>query len=156
MDNNEVQIAIPAISETLVQAQRNGMLEILSVNEALLSFEHSPLFPWHLSIVIQAKNVAEGGMPAPAEADVLNTLCDQIDKVLLDARTANGAINALFLVRSTWNGFREMEYYVHDGQIAHKALQAFIASQQSAREWNYTLDDDPAWDKANLISKLLP
>ncbi|MGZ8290133.1 MAG: DUF695 domain-containing protein [Telluria sp.] len=156
MNTNEVEISIPQTRETMLKASRNGMLEILSANEALAGFAHTPIFPWHLAVAMTAKELVEEGMPTPAEGDLLLAIGEEIDAALMGARTATGAVNALFLVRSTWNGFRELEYYVHDAEVAHAALQALIASRQWEREWSYTLEEDPDWDKATPVFQLMP
>lgn len=156
MNTSEIEINIPETRETLIMATRNGMPELLSANEALARFPHTPIFPWHLSVVVTAQEVAEDGMPTPAEGDVLMAIGDKIEATVLGGRTATGAINALFLVRSTWNGFRELEFYVHDAEIAHAALQALTDSQEWARGWSSTLEQDPDWEKATPVFQLLP
>ena len=58
-----IRIELPEPHYTLFDAQRSGQPEIIVVNDALLSFQHTEIFPWHLEIAIDAKDLAENGMP---------------------------------------------------------------------------------------------
>lgn len=151
-----VEIDIPALSETLFSATRDGMPEIISVNSALLGFAHVDLFRWHLCITLEARELIDNGMPSPDESALLFRLGDEIEEIVLGGRTGNGAVNALFLARSTWNGGRELIYRVHDPEIAHHALQLALTRQQWEREWDYRMEDDAEWEKAGYIFQLFP
>lgn len=99
---------------------RSGLPEVVVVNEALLSFRHTNVFPWHLEVTIEAKNLAEQGMPTPEESAVLFAFGDRIEGAILGG-------NVLFLARSTWDGIRQLPFRVHDPEITHAALQALPA-----------------------------
>src|SRR5579864_2962437 len=110
MDEDSVKIEIPEPSYTLFNAQRDGLPQVVVVNEALLSFQWTRLFSWHLRVCIEAEDLAEHGMPTSRESSLLFEVGDQIEKLVLEGRTAQGAENALFLARSTWNGFRDLYF----------------------------------------------
>jgi len=152
--NKTVEIDLPEPAETLFNATRDGMREVVSINRALLGFAHPELFQWHLRITLEARELIDNGMPSPDESALLFRLGDEIEAVVLAGRTSYDAVNALFLARSTWNGVRELYYRVHDPEITHQALQAELTRQQWEREWDYRMEDDQRWEKAGYLFQL--
>ncbi|RJG09535.1 hypothetical protein [Massilia cavernae] len=51
---------------------------------------------------------------------------------------------------------KELEFYAHNPEIAHTALQALSDSRTWQRSWTSTLVQDPNWEKATPVVKLLP
>ena len=147
--NEYVRITLPEPNYTLFDADRSGLPEIVVVNEALLGFQHTKVFPWHLEVTIEANDLAEQGMPTPDESAVLFELGDRIEGAVLGR-------NALFMARSTWNGIRQLLFRVHDPEITHAALQAILAEQPPIREWRYRMEQDREWALAGPIFKLFP
>lgn len=154
MPDSTLTIEVPDQRDVLLEATRQDLPEILIVNEALLGFAHRDIFEWHLSIVLEAADLIENGMPAPAESELLFRIGDEIEALVLAGRTEQGAANALFLARSTWNGVRELGYYVHDPEIAHQALQTLMTSREWERQWDYRMKSDPDWEEASFILQL--
>jgi hypothetical protein len=144
-----VRITLPEPNYTLFNADRSGLPEVVVVNEALLSFQHTKIFPWHLEVTIEAKNLAEQGMPTSEESGVLFEFGDRIEQTVLGG-------NALFLARSTWNGIRQLLFRIHDPEIAHVPLQAILAEQPPIREWRHHMEHDREWALAGPIFKLFP
>ena len=147
-------LSIPEPHYTLFNAVRDGLPEVIVVNDALLSFPHNDIFPWHLRLSIDAKELAENGMPTPDESAILFEVGDELESIVDAGLTANGARNSLFLARSTWNAYREIYFMVHDPEITHQALQALLVSRQWARPWEYSMSEDRAWEKAGYIFQL--
>ena len=156
MSDNQVRIVVPEAHYTLFDTQRSGMPEVIVVNDALLKFVEIEVFPWHLCIIIEAKDLVENGMPSPAESSLLFAVGDELEKTVLDGRTQQGATNALFLARSTWNKTRELLFQVHDPKIAHEALQALLNSRKWEREWEYKMSNDKSWSNAAHLFRLFP
>lgn len=156
MDENETTIILPQQREVLMTTKRDGLAEVIAVNEALLSFPHSTIFPWYLCVTLEAKELIDNGMPSPTESALLFQTGDEIEASVLAGRTEHGADNALFLARSTWNGLRQLLYYVHDPEITHLALQALLASRTWERDWDYRMEEDVDWEKAAYVFQLFP
>ena len=150
----EVRIVVPEAHLTLLNATREGMPEVIVVNEALLSFAHSEIFPWYLKITLEASELIENGMPSEAESSLLFEIGDEIEALVLAGRTDHGGKNALFLARSTWNALRELRFQVHDPEIAHSALQRLLKSREWARPWEYEMRSDPTWERAGYVFQL--
>lgn len=95
MSTETVSVCVPEPHFTLFNAQRDGMPEVIVVNDALLTFPHHELFPWHLRVRLEAKEIVEDGMPSPAESEILFEIGDAIEAAVLDGRTQLGARNSL-------------------------------------------------------------
>ena len=155
-ETSTVVVTLPEPNFRIFEAKRDGMEDIIVVNEALLSFVHSAIFPWHLSITLQAADVLDNGMPTPSENDLLFAIGDQIEALVLGNRTGTGAINAQFLARSTRNGVRELSFYVHDPKAMHAAMQALVESRTWERVWSYQMAHDPQWVNGANLFQLFP
>ena len=151
-----ITVKIPDAHLTLFDVQRSGQPEIIVVNDALLAFRHPTVFPWHLRVSIDAKDLIENGMPSPAEGAVLDRVGEAIEEVVLAGRTDSGADNAIFLARSTWNGLRELLYRVHDPEITHQELQRLLKLQSHERAWDYRISHDIEWSMAANVFQLFP
>ena len=156
MSEETVSFKAPEPRLTLFDATRDDLPEVVLVNEALLSFRHTEVFPWHLALEIDYIETADNEMPTPEESERLNEIGDQIETIVLGGRNEFGAPNALFLARSTWNRIRELVFRVHDPEIAHAALQELLTSEQWKREWEYKMSHDPEWSEAGFWFQLFP
>jgi len=154
MEDREVSIEVPERRDTVIDATRGGLPEVLVANEALLSFPYSEVFCWHLEIIFGAVDLVDNGMPSPAESALLFELTDEIEAAILATRTERDAINALFLARSTWNGTCELAFYVHDPEIVNDLLQALLPSREWIRGWRYHMKEDVGWEEAGQVFKL--
>jgi hypothetical protein len=154
--SEQVRIELPKDHYTLFNATRDGLPEVICVNDALLSFVHTDIFPWHLRVRLDAKELADNGMPTPEENKLLFAMGDRIEEIVLGGRTSFGARNAMLLARSTWNELRELYYCVHDPEITHGALQTLLDSEHHERYWEYRMSHDPEWSEASWIFRLFP
>ncbi len=151
-----VNVVVPEADFTLFNATRSGKAEVVVVNGALLAFQHLDVFPWHLCVTLEAKDLVDNGMPSPAESETLFRIGDMIEELVLQSRTQHNAPNALFIARSTWDGQRELLFQVHDPEIAHQALQELLASRTWERTWHYRMQEDPEWSNAAYAFTLFP
>ena len=156
MADKTIQLEPPEPIYTLFNTTRKELPEVIFVNEALLSFKHTEIFPWYLSIEVIYTEFAENEMPTQKESDRLNDICDQLEPAVLEGRTEFDAVNSLFLARSTWGGIRELAFQVHDPEIAHESLQQLLKSQDWELEWQYEMRHDPTWQDAGYLFKLFP
>jgi hypothetical protein len=151
-----VTLDLPEPHYTLVTCTRDGMPEVISINSALLSFRHPEIFPWQLRITMFAERMIENGMPAPEESKLLFKIADRIERDVLKVTTAHGAVNALFLARSTWNESRELYFRVHDPEPMDVALKKMVKRKTwHDRGWRYEMEHDPSWEKAGYVFQVL-
>ena len=144
-----VTINIPEPHYTLFNTTRSDLPEVIVVNGALLRFAYTEIFPWHLEVTIDAELLADNGMPTPDESIILFELGDAIEEALV-------GYNALFLARSTWNGFRQLSFRVHDPEVANNILQRLIAVEPPLRQWDYRMESDVEWVQAGYLFNLFP
>jgi hypothetical protein len=152
----QVEISIPDEAEELFNLRRDGLPEVIAINAGLLSFPHHLIFPWYLCITLEAQELIDNGMPSPRESELLFSMVDELSLVVMSGRTMTGSVNALFLARSTWNGKRELYYYIHDPEIVHGKLQQALSSRTWRREWGYRMECDQEWEKAAYIFQVFP
>lgn len=149
MTENRVRIVLPEPHYTLFDSNRDDLPEIIVVNDALLSFQHPEIFPWHLEVNTQAEELAQKGMPTQEESKLLFEIGDKIESAI-EGR------NALFLARSTWGGLRQLSFRVHDPELANDTLQSLLADKPHTRFWEFRMHHDPEWHEAGCIFKLFP
>ena len=142
MAAQEYRVAIPEEVHTIVQFKQDDLPGVAVVNSALVEFEPKIVFGWHFSVLVDAKDLGENGMPTPEEQQVLYDFEDKIDPVV----KAQG--NALFLARVTHNGQRQLIYRVHNPEPLNKYLQGLIKSKDHQREFDYRIEPDESWELA--------
>ena len=138
----DFRVVIPEEVFAVLSWQDEGLPAICVVNQALADFEPKVVFDWHLSIIINCVNVAEKGMPTPAERQALDEFGDGLDRHL----KAGG--NALFLARITWNVTRQLLYRVCDPGVANRYLTSVIEGERQAREFDFRMERDSDWEFA--------
>jgi hypothetical protein len=150
---SDIRVTIPDPHYSLIDTSRGDMPAVVVVNDAVFSFSHKDVFPWHLEISIEVADVAENGMPTSREAKVLDDLGDAIESVLEQGRTKHGSTNALFLARVTCDARREVIYRVHDPELANSALSKAVEKHQT-REWSFNMSRDDSWETAQVFQDL--
>ncbi len=137
-----VTIEYPEPLYSLFNTSRGALPAVVVVNAALREFAHRDVFPWHLSVIVEAVELAGRGMPTRRESLILDTVDDLIDNAVLETR------NAIFLARETWNGQRQLLYRVNDPEVAGEALRALIDREKPLREWEFRMWGDVDWTDA--------
>ena len=117
----EFKVIIPEEHYSLLNFRQEDLPGVAVVNSALKHFEPKEVFAWHLSIMLDLKELIGNGMPSKAEVDVINKYEDFLDdKIRGDNKEKP---NALFLARITWNATRELIWRVYDPEIVDKFLK---------------------------------
>jgi hypothetical protein len=119
---------------------------IAFVNTALRDFEGKEVFSWHLSVMIQFKDLIENGMPSKKERKVVEKFEDKLNKLIKGKDKKKP--NALFLSRITWKSTRELIWRVFDPEVADKVLKMIIEKKRYPRPFDYRMEDDDDWKLA--------
>ncbi len=143
LKSDEVRIVLPPEHFTVMKWKQDGLPCVGTLNSGLQDFPHKKIFAWHLSVMIDFRELADNGMPTQEEQMIVDPFCDQLDETI----KAGG--NAVFLVRETWNKTRRMMWQVYDPERAHAFLQSLIATKNHPRPFDYQMEQDPAWTKSN-------
>ncbi|MEZ8382068.1 DUF695 domain-containing protein [Vibrio splendidus] len=142
LKENEIRAVIPDEEYGILEWKEEGLPCIGVLNSALKNFEPKKIFSWHLSLIIDYKELIDNGMPSQEERDIVDPFCDQLDEEI----KAGG--NALFLIRETWNGTRRMVWRVYDPEIANQHLQFLLEHHKYPREFDYHMEQDMEWEQA--------
>jgi len=116
---------------------------IAVINAALKSFEPKQVFGWHLSIMLDLKDLIENGMPSRTEDALVYEYGMLLDDHIKGPNKQKP--NALFLARITWNKTRELIWRVFDPEIANTYLQQIISENSSPRPFDFRIDPDDDW-----------
>ena len=142
LKENEIRVVTPEEEYGILEWKEEGLPCIGVLNSALKNFEPKKIFSWHLSLIIDYRELIDNGMPSQKERDIVDPFCDQ-----LDAEIKAGG-NALFLIRETWNGTRRMVWRVYDPEIANQHLQFLLEHHKYPREFDYHMEQDMEWEQA--------
>ena len=144
LKHSEVRIALPKESHTLIEYKQDDLPCIAVVNSGLFDLKHEDIFRWHLSVIIDFRELGENGMPTEEEQAIVDPFCDQLNEEI----KARG--NALFLVRETWNKPRRLAWMVYNPEIAHQNLQYIIEHHEHPRAFDYRMEEEIGWVQAKL------
>jgi len=136
------KITIPAEVHTLVEFRQRDLRGFATVNAALAKFASRAAFPWHLSVLVCCDELIDHRLPSADEQRTLYEFEDQLSPLI----TANG--NALFLARVTHDARREIIWRVYDPDMPNLVLRQILSSKSCPREFDYRIDHDPNWMKA--------
>lgn len=127
---------------SVLQGDVDGHPLIAMVDRGLRTTSDIEHLPFYLSVSTPLVNPTSDGLPTREDGYDLNTWEDTIESKL----GPSGKI--AFLGRVTWNGHRELMYYVSDEQSAAQVLNA-LAESHSTRPFTFTCERDEKWTKAD-------
>jgi hypothetical protein len=142
----ELRVVIPDESFAILEFIQNDLPGIAVVNSALREFEPKVVFSWHLSLMLEFRQLIERGMPSRDEREVVDRWGDELNVAIKGVDTEKP--NALFLARITWNATRELIWRVYDPEPVHEYLQRTIKPDAFPRQFDYRMDHDPEWKMA--------
>lgn len=146
--NNKVyNITLPKETLVKVSVRNDDLTGVATINSALVDFQPKEVFNWHFTILIEMEDHGEDGMPSDAEEAVLREFEAQVDPQI----RLNG--NALFLARVINDGLLELVYRVYKPEIADDFMQSLIADERNIRPFDYRIDPDQKWEKADWYLK---
>jgi hypothetical protein len=117
----------------------DGFPLIANINLALRDCPHREATPWLLSISTPLSRPTPKGLPSRQEADALNGWEAAVEREI-------GVVPFVFVGRVTWNGNRELLYYLKEPESPVRRLQALIDSR-STRPFAFRCEKDEAWLK---------
>jgi hypothetical protein len=133
----------------VLNGQKEGLPAVIVVDRLGLDPATRGSHVWHLSVIMDCKDLAEQGMPTKAEYLVLDQLGDRIEAMVRD--TGHGA----FLARITWNRTRQLLFRVSEPDLVADALGSEIARDRSERSWDFKMWKDPEWKDAEWYSNAI-
>ncbi len=142
----EYQVVIPEESFALLEFEQDGSMGSAVINIGLRGFEPKIVFGWHLSIMIELKDVDEDRMPTNAERDVIDEFGKALDMAIIGDDTEKP--NAVFLGQILWNGALELIWRVFDPDQVNDFLQSIVneKGERRPRPFDFRMEHDPEWE----------
>ena len=118
---------------------------LATVNKAYDNYPNKALYPWHVLIEVEVIDKNENGHPTSSEAEKLNKIEEDIEKLLKQSQTVH------FVGRVIRNGFRDLLYYIDQPRLSQHEVSAFCDNIMKERGINLTMQEDPAWKSVGFI-----
>lgn len=128
----------------LAEGLRDNLPYFVVVKKGYCQFESKQDYQWFLMIEISA-DAGGRGLISGEEGEVLNGLEDAIEQKIQQAT------DGYFVARITWNGKRNIYYYVKNAEKAAKELDSIIEKKEYTREFEYRIEKDVKWEKMTGI-----
>lgn len=126
---------------SIQEADLDGYPLIAMINVQLRRYEPKAAFPWFLSVSAPF-SVEIQGLPSSEDAERLNEWEDTITGEL------TSVVRLIFVGRVTWNGNRELLYYLNDANTAVRALE-LLADSGTTRPFAFRCERDEGWAEAS-------
>ena len=121
----------------------DGHRLIGNINLALRSYGAKSKTPWFLGLSTPLSNPTPEGLPAGEEAEELNQWEETVEKRI------GAESKFVFVGRVTWNGHRELLYYVAKPERVAPELQQLINSH-ATRPFAFRCEQDSSWSKVRV------
>jgi Family of unknown function (DUF695) len=124
---------------SIIAGEVDGHPLVAMINTRLREFPAKNGLAFFLSVSTSLINPTGKGLPTRSDANNLNSWEEMVEARL------RSVTNLVFVGRVTWNGYRELLYYVSNEEATAEALKAL----SSARAFAFTCDGDEKWAKVD-------
>lgn len=131
---------------SILQGNIDGRPMFATIDMGLLNSSERQVLPFFLSVSTPLVDPTVDGLPTRSDAEDLNAWEEVVEANLRPAG------KLVFVGRVTWNGHRELLYYLSSEHPAVDALQTLLASH-STRSFAFRCERDEKWTKADLWLK---
>jgi hypothetical protein len=100
-------------------------------------------YPWLLSLSTKLNAVDLEGFPNKQEAAELNAWEDMVEEKI------SASASFKYVGRVTWNGHRELLYYLDSPEAAVESLQSLI-DQKTTRPFAFRCQRDDGWHQVRV------
>jgi hypothetical protein len=128
---------------SVLQGDVDGHPMFATIDTGLRNSTERQYLPFFFSISTPLINPNNDGLPSGNDADNLNSWEDAVEARLRSAG------RLAFVGRVTWNGHRELLYYLATQQPAIDDLKT-LAESHSTRPFAFTSEHDEKWTKADF------
>jgi vacuolar-type H+-ATPase subunit I/STV1 len=125
----------------VITGKKNELPMISVIDKNYRNFSSKDQCPWFLWVSIPLHNKREDGLSVSQEDEVLEKFEELVaDKMMFET-------NIFYVGRLTWNGFRELFYYLSDAEKANKVLQKLVEDHPLGIGFQYEIKKDVGWSK---------
>ena len=145
MRNRQKQGKVASLGGTfsVLQSTVDGHPMFATIDMGLRNSTERQYLPFFFSISTPLINPTNDGLPSGDDADNLNSWEDAVEAGLRSAG------RFAYVGRVTWNGHRELLYYLATQQPAIDNLKT-LAESHSTRPFAFTSERDEQWAKADF------
>jgi hypothetical protein len=131
---------------SILQGNIDGRPMFATIDMGLRNSPERQVLPFFLSISTPLVDPTADGLPTRSDADNLNAWEEVVEASLRPAG------KFVFVGRVSWNGHRELLYYLSSEHPAVDALQTLLDGH-STRSFAFRCERDEKWTKADLWLK---
>jgi Family of unknown function (DUF695) len=128
---------------SVIQGEVDGRPLVAMIDMGLRELPDKQGLSFFLSLSSSLINPTSDGLPTRSDTDSLNTWEQVIEERLRSAG------KFVFVGRVTWNGHRELLYYVGNQQPTVETLKA-ISDVQSTRPFAFICERDDEWERVGV------
>jgi hypothetical protein len=125
---------------SVLKGEKDGRPLFAIIDSSLRDKRARKGFPWFLSISTSLKDPTTDGLPTKKEASELNDWEDLLEKNYL------GECQFVYVGHVTWNGTRQLLYYVDKPDCAEMKLKE-LAHDSSKRVFDFQFQRDDEWER---------
>jgi hypothetical protein len=129
-----------------LQGEKDGHPLFAIVDSSFRNQKARAGFPWFLSVSTQLKDPTADGLTMNQEASALNDWEDLLERNYL------GGCRFLYVGRVTWNGSRQLLYYLDKPDCAETRLKKF-ARDFPERVFEFQYQRDEQWERVSTYLK---
>ena len=134
----------PEAPFTIMQGNIDGHPLFATINIGLRDSHARQSLPHFLSISTALINPTDEGLPTTADGENLNVWEDAVE-----ASLRSTGVRYAYLGRVTWNGNRELLYYLADPNPPAESLKS-LAESHTTRPFAFTSERDDKWTHADF------
>jgi hypothetical protein len=141
--SSQDRLASQAGTFSIMQGEVDGRPLIAMIDTKLRDLPGREGLPFFLSLLSPLISPTTEGLPIQSDANSLNSWEDAVEARL---RSVNKFV---FVGRVTWNGRRELLYYVDSQQPTVKVLKT-LSDEHSTRPFAFACERDEKWTKGDF------
>ena len=131
---------------SVFQSELDGRPLVAMIDVGLRDCELKASFPWFLSVSIPLINPNKNGLCSDNDASVLNAWEDSLENAI------TAECRFVYVGRVTWNGSREVLYYVDKPEALERRLKE-PGSALASRAFAFRCERDEKWDRISVYFK---
>jgi len=130
----------------VLQGEIDGRPLLAIIDKSLREYESKAGLPWFLSISTPLINPTKDGLPNDKDSSALNAWEDLLESAIA------AACRFVYVGHVTWNGSREVLYYVAEPDALDTRLKNLV-SDRVTRPFAFHYERDDKWDRISIYFK---
>ena len=133
---------------SIFQSELDGHPLIATIDMALSAYKSKATLPWFLGLSAPLIRPTRDGLPTPSDSIALSEWEDLVEKLI------NPACRFVYVGHVTWNGSREVLYYVDRVEPAATLLKK-LGDDHVTRPFAFRCERDDVWENVSIYFRQL-